>query len=91
MHFKESKQMVYGMFCREGKGKGEMAQFYYKIKNNLKNVIHVCGGLGPVVCNLVSHQAPRIYLCQGYRHSWLSGPRYLNSCPRAFIVSSAVH
>lgn len=25
-----------------------MAQFYYKIKNNLKNVIHVCGELGPV-------------------------------------------
>lgn len=48
MHFKESKQMVYGMICREGKGKREMMQFYYKIKNNLKNVIHVCGGLGPV-------------------------------------------
>lgn len=48
MHFKESKQMVYGMICREGKGKREMMQFYYKIKNNLKNVIHVCSGLGPV-------------------------------------------
>lgn len=22
MHFKESKQMIYGMICREGKGKG---------------------------------------------------------------------
>lgn len=63
MHFKESKQMVYGMICGREKERGKWLNFIIKLKIILKKCNSCVWWVGACVGNLVGHQAPRIHLC----------------------------